>query len=112
MNVNMNMSMNRNMNMNINMNINLNVNVNVNINTDMNMNTNMDMGRDTDIVHVPESMFQLNDFAIRIPADFRKSLVHCELGFRKLLHKATGRFQLASMTVEILSASSKGLSHS
>jgi hypothetical protein len=42
---------------------------------------------------VPESMFHLTDFAIRTLAGFRKLLVYCELGFRKLLHKAIGRFQ-------------------
>jgi hypothetical protein len=42
---------------------------------------------------VPESMFQLTDFAIRTLVGFRKPLVYCESGFRKLLHKATSVFQ-------------------
>ncbi len=50
---------------------------------------------------VPESMFQLTDFAVRILAGFRKPLVYCEPGF----HKATGGFQLTGHDREFTSSS-------
>jgi hypothetical protein len=43
---------------------------------------------------VPESLFQLTDFAVRALAGFfSKRLVFYESGFRKPLRKSTGGFQ-------------------
>jgi hypothetical protein len=42
---------------------------------------------------VPESMFRLTDFTVGTLVGFRKLLVYFELGFQKLLRKATGGFQ-------------------
>jgi hypothetical protein len=43
---------------------------------------------------VPESLFQLTNFAVRALAGFLSNpLMYCESGFRKLLHKSTGGFQ-------------------
>jgi hypothetical protein len=65
---------------------------------------------------IPEFMFRLTDFAERIRAGISKLLVYSELGFQKLLCKATGGFQLAGHkrknTFILISGLPKGFSHS
>jgi hypothetical protein len=54
---------------------------------------------------VPESMFWLTDFAVRTLVGFRKPLVKCESGFRKLFIQPLAGFSKPDMTVNIPSAS-------
>jgi hypothetical protein len=66
---------------------------------------------------VPESLFRLTDFAVRILAGFfSKPLVYRESGFRKLFCKSNGGFQSAGHDHEhtfiLISGLPKGFSHS